>query len=163
MKNLTKEFLSFNIEALLIKNENIKREALKNLKENVQSLKNENLQRIRCIANEEVDIEFARKLTRFTENNINKIDSKKIDISDIRVQEHAKDIYLITLKVVGTNYLDISRAKNSMLLGDFVFLKEEEKNPFDNNAIMVISSNGYQIGYVPKKDNLILKKPFIIR
>ncbi|MDU1312976.1 HIRAN domain-containing protein [Clostridium septicum] len=157
MKNLTKEFLSFNIEALLIKNENIKREALKNLKENVQSLKNENLQRIRCIANEEVDIEFARKLTRFTENNINKIDSKKIDISDIRVQEHAKDIYLITLKVVGTNYLDISRAKRSMLLGDFVFLKEEEKNPFDNNAIMVISSNGYQIGYVPKKDNLILK------
>lgn len=157
MRDLANEFINLNIKALGARYNPTKKEALKNLKENKDILSKENFEIIKCIADSEEDLQFARELMRFINYSLESKISKKIDIKDIEVQNHSKDNYLITLKVAGTEYLDIRKATKSLLLGDIVFLREEKKNPFDENAIMVISNNGYHIGYIPRKDNLILK------
>lgn len=57
------------------------------------------------------------------------------------------------IKVVGGYYRDYD-AKHYMntqlFIGHHVFLRPERNNEYDKNAVMVISSNGFHIGYLPK-------------
>ena len=57
------------------------------------------------------------------------------------------------VKVVGGYYRDYD-AKHYMntqlFIGHHVFLRPEPKNEYDRNAVMIISSNGFHIGYLPK-------------
>ena len=38
-----------------------------------------------------------------------------------------------------------------------LYLKREPSNAYDSNAIEIITTEGYVIGYVPKENNLIFK------
>ncbi|WP_160689093.1 HIRAN domain-containing protein [Clostridium sp. C2-6-12] len=73
------------------------------------------------------------------------------------IEEHTKDIYLNSIYVAGTNYLDISEAYNKLTEGSILCLIREPNNPYDSNAILISTVDGHVIGYVPKESNLILK------
>lgn len=76
---------------------------------------------------------------------------------NMHIDIHVKDIYLITLGVAGTNYIDMSEVYSSLFVQDIIYLKREYDNPYDSNAIQVITTEGYVIGYIPRENNLILK------
>lgn len=67
-----------------------------------------------------------------------------------------EDIYLITLDVAGLCYIDnIDELFPQLEKGSHLELFRDKNNEFDKNAILV-KFNGETIGYVPKKDNVIL-------
>lgn len=70
---------------------------------------------------------------------------------------HVKDIYLTTLDVAGTNYIDMSEVYGTLFAHDILYLKREYDNSYDPNAIQVLTTEGYVIGYIPRENNIILK------
>lgn len=51
----------------------------------------------------------------------------------------------------------MSEIYNKLLEEDIVYLKRDSDNEYDKNAIEVITTEGFVMGYVPKDNNLILK------
>lgn len=85
-------------------------------------------------------------------------EKKYIEIEDnMLIEEHTKDIYLNSIFVAGLNYLDISETYNKLTEGSILCLIREPSNPYDANAILISTVEGYVIGYIPKESNLILK------
>lgn len=83
---------------------------------------------------------------------------KYVEVSEnMHIDPHVKDIYLITLNVAGTSHVDMSEIYNKISENNIVYLKREFDNLDDENAIEVITGEGYVIGYVPKESNIILK------
>lgn len=68
------------------------------------------------------------------------------------------------IKVVGGFYRS-NEAKfflrNELSVGDHVFMIPEPDNKYDSNAVMVISSNGLHIGYIPKYDAPDIKRKLL--
>lgn len=64
------------------------------------------------------------------------------------------------IKVVGGFYrsYDAKKVLRSLSIGDYVYFKEEPTNPYDKNAIMVISEDGYHIGYIPRNTTYLIKR-----
>lgn len=64
-----------------------------------------------------------------------------------------------TISVVGGFYRswEAKTCIRELYAGETVFLKEEPDNPYDPNAIMVLSKKGLHIGYVSKYDILTVK------
>ena len=85
-------------------------------------------------------------------------EKKYVEVYDnMHIDVHVKDIYLININIAGTNYVDMSEIYNKLLEEDIVYLKREPNNVYDSNAIEIMTTNGYVIGYVPKENNLIFK------
>lgn len=78
-------------------------------------------------------------------------------IVDVEVNPHIKDIYLTTTEVAGTFYRELDKASDSLDLDTIVYLKREARRPYDQCAIKVLSVDGYHIGYIPRRENKILK------
>lgn len=88
----------------------------------------------------------------------NNKEKKYIEIKDnMHIEEHTKDIYLESLYIAGIKYVDISEAYNKLMKDSMLYLTREPNNPYDSNAILISTVEGYVIGYVPKDSNLILK------
>lgn len=68
-----------------------------------------------------------------------------------------KDIYLNTIQISETNYVDMSEVSNKLFEEELVYLKRESTNVYDENAILVTTNEGYVLGYIPKSDNFILR------
>ena len=64
------------------------------------------------------------------------------------------------IKVVGGFYrsYDAKKVLRSLSIGDYDYFKEEPTNPYDKNAIMVISEDGYHIGYIPRNTTYLIKR-----
>lgn len=85
-------------------------------------------------------------------------EKRYVEVSDnMHIDIHVKDVYLINVNIAGTNYVDMSEVYNRLFEDDIVYLKREADNQFDSNAIEIITTSGYVIGYVPKEHNYILK------
>ena len=85
-------------------------------------------------------------------------EKKYVEVYDnMHIDVHVKDIYLININIAGTNYIDMSEIYNKLLEEDILYLKREPNNAYDSNAIEIMTTNGYVIGYVPKENNLIFK------
>lgn len=78
-------------------------------------------------------------------------------IRDIEVDPHVRDIYLTTSELSGTFYRDIERVADSLELNNKVYLKRDGRSQYDRGIIKVLNNEGYHIGYIPKRDNKILK------
>ena len=86
----------------------------------------------------------------------NNKEKKYIEIKESMViEEHTKDIYLNSIYVAGTDYVDISEAYNKLTEGSILYLRREPNNPYDSNAILISTLDGCVIGYVPKESNLL--------
>jgi hypothetical protein len=113
------------------------------------------------IINEAINTEMVGSIGRALNSLLIKTDNKEkkyIEVADsMHIDEHVKDIYLININVAGTNYVDMGEVHNKLLKGDMLYLKREGNNVFDPNAIVISTTEGYVIGYVPKENNIILK------
>ena len=68
------------------------------------------------------------------------------------------------IKVVGGFYRSNeakSFLRNELSVGDHVFFIPEPNNKYDKNAVMVISSDGLHIGYIPKYDAPDVKRKLL--
>jgi hypothetical protein len=75
------------------------------------------------------------------------------------VQAAAKEvIHLITTFVAGFQYYDGMRPEVAATLREGVelILRREPHNPYDENAIEVITLEGFKLGYLPRVDNQVL-------
>lgn len=89
------------------------------------------------------------------ENNKEK---KYVEINEsMQMDGHVKDVFLFNMNIAGTTYVDMSEVYNKLLEDDMLYLKREPSNPYDSNAIQIITIEGYVLGYVPKENNYILK------
>jgi hypothetical protein len=83
---------------------------------------------------------------------------KYVEVDDnMHIDAHVKDIYLVSINIAGTYYIDMSEISNKLFEDDMVYLRREVDNEYDPNAIEIITTEGYVIGYVPKENALILK------
>ncbi|MBW6410040.1 HIRAN domain-containing protein [Clostridium weizhouense] len=76
---------------------------------------------------------------------------------DVKIIPHVKDIYIISTEISGIRYVDLSEVYDVLREGQIVYLNREKENIYDENAIQIVTSKGYVIGYVPQNNNLILK------
>jgi len=113
------------------------------------------------IINDAINTEMVGSVRRALNSLLIKTENKEkkyIEVSDsMHIDEHVKDIHLCDIKVAGTNYVDMSEVCNKLLEDDMLYLKREGNNVYDSNAIIIMTTEGYVIGYVPKEDNFILK------
>lgn len=113
------------------------------------------------IINDAISTEMVGNVRRALNSLLIKTDNKEkkyIEVSDnMHMDEHVKDIYLSNIKIAGTNYVDMSEVYSKLLEGDMLYLKRERNNAYDLNAIIIMTPEGYVVGYVPKENNIILK------
>lgn len=68
-----------------------------------------------------------------------------------------KEIHLFDSYVAGTSFLKDNGVLDEIKVGDKLTLRRED-NKFDSRAILVLTSDGRKLGYVPEKDNLIFSR-----
>lgn len=157
MNNLTLRYLDFNIKALTSRNRKTKRRALKNLRMFKDDLDKMQISKIKEIAEEEWDKNFSVMLLKLISENIGVKEIICEDISKLKVSPHIKDVYLTRTMISGIDYGAIAKSTLKLERESVVYLKREKDNEYDRNAIAVVSKNGWHVGYIPKRENYILK------
>ena len=113
------------------------------------------------IINDAIDTEMVGNIRRSLTSLLIKTNDKEkryVDVyENMHIDAHVKDVYLININIAGTSYIDMSEVYNKLLEEDMLYLKTEPSNEYDSNAIVIITTEGYVMGYVPKENNLILK------
>jgi hypothetical protein len=113
------------------------------------------------IINDAISTEMVKNIRRSLNSLLIKTHDKEkkyVEVYDnMHIDVHVKDIYLININIAGTSYIDMSEIYNNLLEDDMLYLVREPNNAYDLNAIEIITTKGYVIGYVPKENNLILK------
>lgn len=89
-----------------------------------------------------------------TENKIQVIEKK--DLGEI-IKPLVKEIHLFDSFIAGTTHLEDGSVLESVSVGDTLIL-QREKNKFDDNAILLLTSDNKKIGYIPEKDNIIFAR-----
>ena len=71
----------------------------------------------------------------------------------------ARDILLIETHIAGTTYIEgIEELETYLHIDDKLDLLREVDNKFDKYAIIIKTIDGVKLGYVPRKDNIILSR-----
>ena len=68
-----------------------------------------------------------------------------------------KEIHLFDTYVAGVSYLKDKTVLQEIKIKDRLTLQRED-NKFDDKAIVVLTSDGKKLGYVPEKDNIIFSR-----
>lgn len=70
-----------------------------------------------------------------------------------------KDIFLFDTYVAGTTHVDgIEELEQYLNVEDKLDFFREPDNPYDKQAILIKTTDGVKIGYVPKQDNVIFAR-----
>lgn len=78
------------------------------------------------------------------------------DLSDL-IKPLVNEIHLFDTYVAGTTHIDEQSVFDSIEIGNKLILVREE-NKFDDRAIIIQTSDGGKLGYVPEKDNLVFSR-----
>lgn len=112
------------------------------------------------LINDAINVEMVADVRRLLNSLLIENRNKKkkyIEVSDdMHIDIHVKDIYLMTLDVAGTSYVDFSEVYSKLNEKNIIYLKREYDNLYDKNAIEVITTDGFVIGYIPRENNFIL-------
>ena len=68
-----------------------------------------------------------------------------------------KEIHLFDTYVAGVSYLSDKSVLQEITISDRLTLQRED-NKFDDKAILILTSSGKKLGYVPEKDNVIFSR-----
>lgn len=68
-----------------------------------------------------------------------------------------KEIHLFDTYVAGVSYLKDKTVLENIKIKDRLTLQRED-NKFDDKAILILTSDGKKLGYVPEKDNIIFSR-----
>jgi len=72
---------------------------------------------------------------------------------DVKI-DSGKSVKLGELHVAGTSHIPyIHTLEPHLNIGDRLDFKREPTNPYDSNAIIVLTEDGTKIGYIPKREN----------
>lgn len=155
---LREKYIDLNILALNARYVPTRKAAFNNLKQLPEVYRDKVIREISLAIKKEVDSSIKNSMIRFLETR-NKMEKERRyeNITTVKVSPHVRDILLTETVVSGTNYRDLTIVENKLTKDSIVFLKREKDNPYDENAIMVLTNEGYLIGYISKKENYILK------
>ncbi len=70
----------------------------------------------------------------------------------------AREIMLVECHIAGTSFRDVRAVEPSLTAGTFLVLRREPGNPHDDLAIMILTEQGHQLGYVPRAKNEALAR-----
>jgi hypothetical protein len=158
MNELKEKYIDFNILALRARYTPTRNSAFNNLKQLPEVYREKVINEIKLLVHKEVDNSIKKSMLRFLDvNNQREKERRYENIESVKVSPHTRDILLTTTVVSGTNYRDLTVVEDKLKEKKLVFLKREKNNPYDSNAIMVLTDDGYHIGYIPRKENYILK------
>lgn len=68
-----------------------------------------------------------------------------------------KEIHLFDTYIAGVSYLKDKTVLQEIKIKDRLTLQRED-NKFDDKAILILTSDGKKLGYVPEKDNIIFSR-----
>lgn len=68
-----------------------------------------------------------------------------------------QEIYLFDSFVAGTTHLKDPSVLDEIKVGDKLDLRRED-NKFDAKAILLLTTDGKKLGYVPEKDNVVFSR-----
>ena len=70
-----------------------------------------------------------------------------------------RDIFLFDTYVAGTSHVEgIKELEPHLQIGDRLAFFREPENPYDAQAIVIKTTDGVKIGYVPGQDNVIFAR-----
>ena len=70
-----------------------------------------------------------------------------------------RDIFLFDTYVAGTSHVEgIKELEPHLQIGDRMAFFREPENPYDAQAIVIKTTDGVKIGYVPRQDNVIFAR-----
>ncbi len=70
-----------------------------------------------------------------------------------------RDIFLFDTYIAGTTHIEgIEELALYLNIDDKLDFFREPDNPYDEQAIMIKTTNGVKLGYVPKQDNVIFAR-----
>lgn len=70
-----------------------------------------------------------------------------------------RDIFLFDTYVAGTSHVEgIEELEPQLQIGDRLAFFREPENPYDAQAIVIKTTDGVKIGYVPRQDNVIFAR-----
>ena len=70
-----------------------------------------------------------------------------------------RDIFLFDTYVAGTSHVEgIKELEPHLQIGDRLAFFREPENPYDAQAIVIKTTDGVKIGYVPRQDNVIFAR-----
>lgn len=78
------------------------------------------------------------------------------DLSEL-IKPLVNEIHLFDTYIAGTTHIEDPSAFSGVEIGDKLTLVREA-NKFDDKAIVIQTSQGAKLGYVPEKDNLIFSR-----
>lgn len=76
---------------------------------------------------------------------------------DTALKPLIKEIHLFDTYVAGVSYLKDKSVLENIKIKDRLTLQRED-NKFDDKAILILTSDGKKLGYVPEKDNIIFSR-----
>ncbi len=68
-----------------------------------------------------------------------------------------KEIHLFDTYIAGVSYLQDKSVLQEIAIGNRLILQRED-NQFDAKAIVIMTSEGKKLGYVPERDNVIFSR-----
>ncbi|MCC0635680.1 MULTISPECIES: HIRAN domain-containing protein [unclassified Clostridioides] len=147
-KNLSLKGLFGNINE-------VRKESINILKRYRERLSLKEMQIVKEAYEKEKNIKLKDELRRllYESNNLKK---EFVNTKKLKVNEHGKDIYLISVAVAGSRFRNREYLEKELEKSKIYYLKREKDNLYDENAIKIVGETGYVIGYVPRKDNYIL-------
>jgi HIRAN domain len=69
-----------------------------------------------------------------------------------------QEIMLLECEIAGTSYREVKTADSLLTPGAVLILQREPTNQYDPLAIMILSSEGHHLGYVPRAKNEVLAR-----
>jgi hypothetical protein len=76
-----------------------------------------------------------------------------VELPDFLPEPEEGDICLFQTRVAGAFYRDLMAVEGVLEENDLLYLVREPENPYDGNAILVTTDDGYVLGYIPKLEN----------
>lgn len=150
------KYKELNLKALKSPVIDTRMQALNNLEELKDQLDYLDEEIIRDSISTEIISTIRRRLHLLLFKKENK-EKRYVEIKNIMVAPHVKDIYLTSINIQGTKNIDMSEVSDKLCEEDIVYLKREHDKSYDIKSIQVVTIEGYIIGYISKEENLILR------
>jgi uncharacterized protein YbdZ (MbtH family) len=83
-------------------------------------------------------------------------EQRYVELADELVWPAPWDKCVLKTWVAGALYRDLLAVDGVLEESDLLYLVREPDNPYDTHAIMVVTDDGYLLGYIPRKENLEL-------
>lgn len=96
-------------------------------------------------------------ITLTTNNIVQLLKTKNKEIEIPKPFE--REIFLFDTHIAGTTYIDdIETIEKALKIDDTLNFFREPNNAYDNNAIVVKTTNNIKIGYIPREDNSVFSR-----